>query len=128
MQPIRRAEGEGMTSIPAKRGNKFKAKRTACRHGHVHASGKEAGRCNDLHILQRAGAISGLEQQPVYRFTVDGRAVTVGKRQLKFTPDFRYIENGQLVTEDVKGVRTRDYIVRAAFFRAFHPDIILRET
>lgn len=117
-----------MTSIPAKRGNKFKAKRTPCYHGHVHASGKEARRCNDLHILQRAGAIRNLEQQPVYRFTVEGRAVMVGKRQLKITLDFRYIENGQLVVEDSKGMRTRDYIVRTAFFRAFHPDIILRET
>jgi len=117
-----------MASVPAKRGNKFKAKRTPCRHGHVHASMKEASRCNDLHLLQRAGAISELEQQPVYRFTVDGRAVTVGKRQLKFTPDFRYIENGQIVAEDVKGIRTRDYIVRAALFRAFHPELILRET
>lgn len=117
-----------MTSIPAKRGNKFKAKRTPCHHGHVHASKKEAGRCNDLHMLQRAGAISELEQQPVYRFTVDGRAVMVGKRQLKFTPDFRYIENGKVIVDDSKGMRTRDYIVRAAFFRAFHPDIILRES
>ena len=111
-----------------KRSNKFFAKRTACGHGHVHSSKKEAGRCNDLHFLQRAGVISDLEQQPVYRFTVDGRAVKVGNRQLKFTPDFRYIEKGQLVAEDVKGMRTRDYIVRAAFFRAFHPDIVLRET
>jgi len=117
-----------MTSIPAKRGNKFKAKRTPCRHGHVHSSMKEANRCNELHLLQRAGVISDLEQQPVYRFTVDGRAVMVGKRQLKFTPDFRYTENGNVTVEDSKGMRTRDYIVRAAFFRAFHPELILKET
>lgn len=118
-----------MTSIPAKRGNKFKAKRTPCYHGHVHASKKEAGRCNDLHILQRAGAISDLEQQPVYRFTINGVPVThLNGRQLKFTPDFRYIEGGRLTVEDAKGVRTEAYQVRAAFFRACHPELILRET
>ena len=111
-----------------KRGNKYHAKKATCQHGHTHDSRKEANRCDELHLLQRAGAISDLEQQPEYRFTVDGRAVMVGKRQLKFTPDFRYVENGQLAVEDVKGVRTRDYIVRAAFFRASYPDTILRET
>ncbi|WP_380873621.1 hypothetical protein ACFB49_42730 [Sphingomonas sp. DBB INV C78] len=47
--------------------NKFSAKKTACAHGHMHASKREALRCNDLHILQRAGQISDLKQQPKFR-------------------------------------------------------------
>lgn len=118
-----------MTSIPAKRGNKYSAKKEACRHGHVHDSRKEARRCNDLHLLLRAGAISDLEQQPKYMFTINGVPVTaLNGRQLRFTPDFRYRENGQLIVEDTKGVRTTDYQLRAAFFRALHPEIVLRET
>lgn len=117
-----------MTQSPFKRGNKFGAKRTECAHGHKHDSMKEAARCDELHLLQRAGAITNLEQQPLYHFVIEGRPVMVGERKLRFRPDFRYVENGQLTAEDSKGMRTRDYIVRAAFFRACYPDVLLKET
>jgi len=38
--------------------SKYHAKRTACAHGHTHASGREAKRCAELHLLLRAGHIS----------------------------------------------------------------------
>jgi len=51
---------------------KYHAKKTPCTNGHMHASKREAMRCNDLHLLQRAGEISGLQQQPVFRFAING--------------------------------------------------------
>lgn len=114
---------------PAK-ANKYKAKKQPCAHGHVHDSGREAKRCNELHLLLRAGDIESLEQQPRYLFAVNGVAVKgANGHQMRFTPDFRYVDrhSGATICEDSKGVRTEAYGVRAAFFRALHPDLVLRE-
>lgn len=104
--------------------NKYRAKKTACNHGHMHASGKEARRCNDLHLLQRAGQITGLQQQPVFRFSVDGRPVKLANgQQAKLTADFSYVENGEKVVEESKGFVVRDFPLRWALAKALWPDI-----
>lgn len=126
--------------------NKFGAKQTTCAAGHGHASRKEARRCNDLHLLERAGEIMALKQQPKFFFVVDGRAVTGdGGRQVFYTADFSYLEPakkpaGSLVVvehdgkklihvvEDVKGPYRNDtWKLRKAFFRACFPQYELRE-
>jgi len=43
------------------------------------------------------------------------------------TADFVYEENGKTVVEDVKGVRTRDYILKRKLFKYNYPDIQFRE-
>lgn len=113
-----------------KRGNKYGARKTPCSYGHTHDSGREAKRCNELHLLLRTGEIERLEQQPKFFFEIDGRQVKhQNGRRAVFTPDFSYWDRqtGLRVIEDAKGMRTPDYVLRAAFFRALHPDIILRE-
>lgn len=112
------------------RPNKFNARKQPCQHGHVHDSGREAKRCNELHILLRAGEIERLEQQPKYWFEINGKQVKhPNGRRVGFTPDFRYWDrlSGTQIVEDAKGVRTEAYVLRAAIFRALHPDIVLRE-
>ena len=42
--------------------------------------------------------------------------------------DFRYEENGKLVVEDVKGVRTREYILKRKMFKYRYPEIEFRES
>ena len=107
-----------------KRGNKYGAKKCDCAAGHVHDSKAEARRCNDLHMLQRAGAISGLQQQPVFRFEVDGRPVMLDNgQQARLKADFTYIENGRKVVEDRKGVIVRDFPLRWALARTMWPEI-----
>lgn len=114
---------------PKPKGNKYQAVKTDCGHGHVHASKKEARRCAELHLLQRAGEISDLEREPRYYFTVNGRELTHDKgRRAVYTPDFRYREGGVLVVEDSKGMRVRDWPLRKALFRACYPEILVRET
>lgn len=104
--------------------NKYRAKKTACNQGHMHASGREARRCNDLHWLQHTGAISGLQQQPVFRFSVDGRPVKLANgQQAKLTADFSYVENGEKVVEESKGFVVRDFPLRWALAKALWPDI-----
>lgn len=107
------------------------AKKTPCNNGHVHASGKEARRCNDLHLLQSGGKITGLQQQPVLRFVIDGRAVKMGNGQdAKLTADFSYVENGKKVIEDSKPKErwavSRDFAFRWALARTLWPDIEFR--
>lgn len=102
------------------RGNKYKAKRTEV-NGYVFASKREAARYQDLLLLERAGEIESLELQPKYDFIVNG--IKVGR----FTGDFRYVEDGQLIVEDSKGYKVRDYPIRKKLMLACH-GIKIRET
>ena len=120
---------------PPKRGNKFGAKRTTCHQGHTHDSAREAAYCNDYTLLERAGQIRNLEQQPKFFFvTADGRrAVKDNGQPVRYKADFRFDElqkdkSWHSVVVDVKG-RYRDdtWLLRRAFFRLFYPDIDLRE-
>lgn len=111
--------------------NKFGAKKTNCLHGHTHASGREAKRCNELHLLVRAGEIENLEQQPQFWFTINGEPVKheTGRR-VGYKADFSFIDrqSGKLIIEDAKGAYRDDaWKLRKAFFRACFPHLILRE-
>lgn len=112
------------------RGNKYGAKKTPCQHGHTHDSAREARRCNDLHLLQRAGEIYALRNQPWFPFQVDGKPLK-GKNghALGVTLDFYYVEKptGKQICEDSKGFVVRDYPLRSALFRALYPQFELRE-
>lgn len=108
--------------------NKYNARKTPCAQGHTHDSGREAKRCNDLHMLQRAGKISDLKIQQQFRFSIDGRAVKLKNgHHAGIKVDFVYRENGQDIAEDSKGYVVRDWPLRRAIFCALHPDIELRE-
>ena len=120
---------------PKSRGNKFGAKSTTCQHGHVHPSKAEARRCDTLHLLQRAGEIRALEQQPKFFFTMpDGAQLRDDRgRAIRYTADFKYEERRpdgwHHVIEDVKSeaTRTEAYTLRIALFRFCHPNIDFRE-
>lgn len=106
------------------------AKKTPCGHGHTHASGAEARRCHDLHMLFRAGKIDALVVEPSYDLKPGGLPVIMGNGQnARYRPDFVYRERGKLVAEDVKpagGLMERDFPLRAALFRTCFPEIELR--
>jgi hypothetical protein len=112
-----------------KRFGKYRAIKSQCRAGHTHDSKREAIRCNELHDLQAAGAISDLIIHPQYWFVINGRQLKHGNgRRVGYQSDFEYVENGINVTEDVKGVVVRDWPLRRAIFIALFPDHQLRET
>jgi ribosomal protein L23 len=71
----------------------------------------EAKRYRDLKLLQEHRKISKLEVHRkfpwVCTYEADGR---VWKRSYFYEADFTYEQNGELVVEDVKGVRTKEYI------------------
>ena len=66
----------------------------------------ESKRAIDLSLLQRAGVISELTFQPDFILQAAFRRKGVTHRQIKYISDFRYIENGKTVIEDVKSDAT----------------------
>lgn len=115
------------------RGNhKYGAKATICTAAHNHPSKREAKRCDELHLLQRAGEISRLETQPQFWFAINGEQVKhENGRRVGYKPDFQYFEGQLNVVEEVKpasvAARSPDYPLRKAIFRALFPFITFRE-
>lgn len=104
------------------RRSKYHAKKTDI-NGITFDSAKEARRYLDLKLLERCGDISNLERQVRYELLPKNGH----ERAVYYVCDFRYNENGKLVVEDVKGVRTRDYILKRKMFKHKYPDIEFRE-
>lgn len=77
-------------------------------------SKKEWRRSNELALLEQAGAISGVVHHPRFRIEICGIHVC------DYEADFRYTENGKLVIEDVKGVRTDVYRIKKKLMKAVH--------
>lgn len=98
------------------RGNKYRAKKVTTAAG-TFDSQAEHRRWVELCLLERAGTITGLQRQTVFKMNVNG--VFVGK----YTPDFEYHEGGKRVVEDVKGVVTEAASLRMKVFQALHPEI-----
>ena len=98
--------------------NKYRAKKTVI-DGITFDSKKEAARYCQLKILERAGQITGLvwdKKAMHYPLAVNGLKIGV------YTPDFEYVDvlTGQKVTEDCKGICTRDYLLRKKLMKAIH--------
>lgn len=114
--------------------NKYSAKKTECRQGHIHDSMKEANRCDELHLLLRAGEITDLEIQKnyliipaLYETVTLNEVYKTGKRKgqrktkkvciekpATYKADFVYFDKAinKTVIEDSKGVKTKDYILK----------------
>lgn len=95
-------------------------------------SKKEAKRYRELRLLERAGGIHSLELQKEFVLIPTQReADTVGVRggvkkgkviehAVKYKADFVYIQNGERVVEDTKGMRTKDYIIKRKLMLYVH--------
>ena len=82
------------------------------------ASRAEARRYGELKLLERAGKIFALEVHPCFFLTAD----------IKYIADFDYLDgnNMKIVVEDVKGVQTQAFKIKAKLFRACYPHCELR--
>lgn len=82
--------------------NKFRNQKTTVDNIVFHSK-KEAARYHELKLLQKAGAIQGLELQPRFELCING--VTLGE----YVADFAYEENdtGERIVEDVKSEPTQ---------------------
>lgn len=92
--------------------NKFGNRKTLF-NGITFDSRREAKRYAELVLLLRAGQISNLRRQvPFELLPSQKRNGKVIERPVKYVADFVYIENGQEVVEDAKGLRTKEYILK----------------
>jgi hypothetical protein len=119
----------------------FKSKyyniKTKTSDGKVFDSVKEARRWEQLLLLQKAGRIVELQRQVEYelmpaqyesyeRYTKKGVRLKEGRRlierKVKYVADFVYrdAETGELIVEDTKGVKTKDYIIKRKLLLAVH--------
>ena len=94
--------------------------------GHEFPSKKEGNRYLELKLLQRAGEISNLELQP--KFILQEKFKKKGKtyREISYIADFKYIEKGQVIVEDVKGKETEVFKIKHKLFEYKYPDLELR--
>ena len=93
--------------------SKYRAVRTTV-NGLPFASQKEARRYQALLLLECAGRINRLELQPRFPCRVNELLVCT------YVADFRYFEDGQFVVEDVKGMKTDVYRIKAKLVKALY--------
>lgn len=94
--------------------NKFYNKKVVY-DGILFDSKRERDRYTELKMLEKIGAISGLELQKSFTLIpsqyINGKVV---ERAVKYKADFCYTErdSSEYVVEDTKGVKTKDYIIK----------------
>lgn len=107
--------------------------------GEVFDSKREAKRYQELKLLEKSGAIVGLKRQETYYLIptqreASTRVYTKGRKKgqpiegkviekpVTYIADFAYLDaaTGNVVVEDVKGVRTKDYIIKRKLMLYIH--------
>lgn len=95
--------------------NKFGAKRSRSEtFDRTFDSKGEHRRADYLRLLERAGEISDLEFQPVFKLTRAG---------ISYRADFSYYEKGRRVVEDFKGIEDRRFRIICKLWSVYgeHP-------
>lgn len=117
--------------------SKYGARKTICNQGHKHDSKKEANRCGELTLMEKAGVIEDLEQQPTFELQQTFRFNGKTYRKITYTADFKYFDTAidRVVVEDVKGVRTQVFRLKKKLFLYRHgldretgKNIVFKET
>ena len=113
---------------------KYKNKKVVA-DGITFDSKKEYQRYCELKLLEKAGEISDLRLQVPYelvppqyehyeRYGKNGKRLKDGKRTLehavKYVADFVYIEDGNTIVEDTKGLRTTEYVIKRKLMLYVH--------
>ncbi len=102
---------------------KYHAQKTTV-EGMTFDSKKEANRYLELRLLEKAGEITDLRCQVEYELipaqygpdimTPRGKTKRgpLLERAVKYKADFVYNDSGETVVEDVKGFRTKEYVIK----------------
>ena len=112
-------------------GNKYRNSKTIV-DGKEFASRKEARRYQELKLLEQNGDIENLDCQVKYVLIPTQRepdiigvrgGVKKGKvieKEVSYIADFVYMQDGQLVVEDTKGFKTKEYIIKRKMMLYFY--------
>lgn len=104
------------------RKNKYHAKKTEY-NGAIYDSKKEALFARKLDLLRKAlnpkDRVVEVERQPKFELLPAPNKIT-------YRPDFKVkYADGRIVYYEVKGIKTRDFVMRVKLLKHFHPHIIL---
>ena len=82
----------------------------------------ELSRWKELLLLERAGEIKNIKRQVPYELIpaqkINGK---VAERSCKYIADFVYTDkSGKTIVEDVKGVKTAEYIIKRKLMLKVH--------
>lgn len=93
--------------------SKYNSKKTVV-DGQKFDSKKEARRYQELLLLEKAGEIKNLSRQVKFVLIPSQRDENgkVVERECSYKADFTYEEGIKRVVEDVKGYRTKEYIIK----------------
>jgi hypothetical protein len=110
---LTKEQGKALLSKPKR--SKYGAKRTLL-DGITFDSKAEAAYYSALKLREKAGEVYEVQMQPPYALTVNGLLVCVYK------PDFVFYDAVLKRTRiiDVKGVRTKEFIIKQKLMRACH--------
>ena len=113
-----------------KTGNKYGARKTTM-YGHTFDSKREAEYYLELLDLKRRGEVVSITLQPSFEL-LEGFVDNAGYKQLPitYTPDFLVeYADGHTEVVEVKGMKTRDYILRKKLFlhKMRESSVIFRE-
>lgn len=96
-------------------------------------SKREARRADVLKLMLKQGLISELQEQVPFVLCpkqegkdFKGKIICL-RREMKYIADFVYIENGNTIVEDCKGMRTKEYKRKKRLMKKLF-DIDIKET
>jgi hypothetical protein len=99
---------------------KYHAKKTEV-DGITFDSKKEAGRYQDLKLMQKAGLIQNLRLQVKYVLLPKTRICGRHVPEKAYIADFVYQDDrGKVIVEDVKGMRTPLYMLKRHLMKYLH--------
>ena len=108
--------------------SKYHSRKTTV-YGITFDSKKEANRFCQLRLLEKAGKIKDLRLQHPFvlqpLFKKNGKTI----RAITYIADFVYydLEKMKIVVEDVKGFKTKEYMLKKKIFEYKFPDLTIVE-
>lgn len=108
--------------------SKYHSKKTTL-DGITFDSKREASRYAELKMLQRCGAIRDLRLQPEFVLQESFKKNGKTYRKIVYKADFEYfdIQQGKVIVEDVKGVKTEVYKLKKKLFEYKYPELSITE-
>mgnify|MGYP001744399526 FL=1 len=106
--------------------SKYRAKKTVI-DGIKFDSKKEAKRYIALRELEKQGNIEKLMLQPRFLLQEGFRKNGKAYRKIEYVADFMYEQDGKLIIEDVKGIKTDVYKLKQKLFEKRYQDLTIKE-
>lgn len=106
--------------------NKYRNKKTTY-DGITFDSKKEANHYLALKQMERLGIIQELKMQVKFELQPSFKVNEETIRSINYYADFTYYQDGKLIVEDVKGVRTKEYKLKKKMLLYKYKDIEFKE-